>query len=50
MQFIMKTKDVNFDSEVRKSLIELAVSEAEKEIERDPQDTRTEVFLGFTIE
>jgi len=49
MQFIMKTKDVNFDSEVRKSLIELAVSEAEKEIERDPQDTRTEVFLGSLL-
>jgi len=49
MQFMIKIRDLNLDPEVKKELLELAVLEAEKEIERDPKNARTEVFLGSLL-
>lgn len=46
MQFTIRIKDLNLDANVKKKLFELAKTEAGKEIERDPQNARMEVFLG----
>ena len=49
MKFAVNIKDLNLDVEIKKELFELAVSEAEKEIKRDPENTRIEVFLGSLL-
>jgi len=49
MQFVAKIKDLDIDQKVKVELFELAVSEAKKEIEKDPEDTRTFVFLGSLL-
>ncbi len=49
MQFMVKIKDLDLDSDVKNELFNLAVSEAKKEIERDPLNARTEVFLGSLL-
>jgi len=49
MQFMIKIKDLNLNSEVKNELFELAVVETKKEIERDPKNARTEVFLGSLL-
>jgi len=49
MKFMSNIRYVNLDSEVKEDLFILAVAEAEKEIKRDPQNARTEVFLGSVL-
>lgn len=49
MQFVVKIKDLDLDAGVKKELFNLAVGEAKKEIERDPRNARTEVFLGSLL-
>ncbi|MEA2112794.1 MAG: O-antigen ligase family protein [Patescibacteria group bacterium] len=49
MQFVVKIKGLDIDESLKKELFSLAVSEAGKEIERDPRNVRTEVFLGSLL-
>ena len=46
MQFTIRIKDLDLDPNIKNELFELAKSEAKKEIERDPRNTRMEVFIG----
>ncbi|MCK5022188.1 MAG: O-antigen ligase family protein, partial [Candidatus Pacebacteria bacterium] len=46
LQFVVKTKDVGANQDTKNNLFELAKLEAEKEIERDPENARIEVLIG----